>query len=122
MYELFEVHYKNCVFTVEAHIHGRTTREEMDLPSEVSLALYVQHGHYGDLIIATYWNFFDLFVEKEWDALADWVIEKSHKELELYANGIEDCFCQSDTLDLPDGMYIPGGNVLESLNKVNRQH
>ena len=25
-------------------------------------------------------------------------------------------------LDLPDGMYIPGGNVLETLNKVNRQH
>ena len=63
-----------------------------------------------------------MFVEKELDALADWVIEKSHKELELYANGIEDCFCQSDTFDLPDGMYIPGGNVLETLNKVNRQH
>ena len=51
----------------------------MDLQPSGSALYYVQHGTMG-LINDYIADFFDLFVEKEWDNIADWVIESLAKK------------------------------------------
>lgn len=121
MYELFELKYNNAVFTIEIHTHGKEIQREYNLPSEISLGLYINHGNSGDVIALSSFNIFELLKDIESGAFNSIVKRFIEEEHELLKNYGEECFCKDLWwTSIPNNMVIPNQYISEQLKIINK--